>query len=151
MCVRDKLSRRARMRCLLGPILAGGMFVTARLVLPLVRSAPRLGLWFQEPCALKRLTGVPCPFCGATRATILAAHGKWFDSLLLSPLGPVLIGVGPLIALWLGLCALTGKNLGFSAVGRFITWIGPVTFFLACIAGLWVYKILLDCVLRAGG
>jgi Protein of unknown function (DUF2752) len=29
------------------------------------------------PCPLRTLTGVPCPFCGMTTATVAITHGNW--------------------------------------------------------------------------
>ena len=146
-----KLQASERALCLLGPVLAAAVFVTARVLLPFAQRSPWLGPWFERGCLLKALTGVPCPFCGATRATLLAAQGAWLQSLLLSPLGAALIGVGPLVGLWLGLCALSGRDIGLSAAGRFLKAVGSGAFMLGCLAGLWAYKIFLDCVLRVGG
>ena len=146
-----KLQANERVSCFLGPALAAAVFVAARVLLPFAQRSPWLGHWFPRGCLLKALTGVPCPFCGATRATILAARGAWLQSLLLSPLGVALIGVGPLVGLWLGLCALSGRDLGLSTGGKFLKAAGPGAFVLGCLAGLWAYKIFLDCVLRVGG
>ena len=38
-------------------------------------------------CIFKNITGVPCPACGSTRATVLLFHGHLLNSLLLNPLG----------------------------------------------------------------
>ena len=146
-----RLQAKERALCLLAPAIAAAVFVTARVLLPFAQRSPWLGHWFQRGCLLKVLTGVPCPFCGATRATILAAHGAWLQSLLLSPLGVAVIGVGPPVGLWLGLCALLGRDLGLTAAGGFLKAAGPGAFILGCIAGTWAYKIFLDCVLAVGG
>jgi hypothetical protein len=38
------------------------------------------------PCPLRTLTGIPCPFCGLTTATVALTHGRWFAAAAASPL-----------------------------------------------------------------
>jgi Protein of unknown function (DUF2752) len=55
------------------------------------------------PCPLRTLTGVPCPFCGLTTATVALTHGQWSTAAATSPLAylaaGLVVGVAPVLAL----------------------------------------------------
>jgi hypothetical protein len=38
-------------------------------------------------CIFKIFTGIPCPSCGSTRATLLLLHGEFAKSILINPFG----------------------------------------------------------------
>ena len=38
-------------------------------------------------CLFKKVTGLPCPSCGTSRAVLLLAHGEFRESLMMNPLG----------------------------------------------------------------
>ena len=46
----------------------------------------QLGL---PPCIFRLITGVPCPFCGATTSFALLARGRFHPALLANPWAPV--------------------------------------------------------------
>ncbi|MFW6162339.1 MAG: DUF2752 domain-containing protein [Planctomycetota bacterium] len=138
-----RLSGATRLLCLLGPLTVGVLLVAARVVLPWAWSGPRLAWALSRPCLLKAVTGVPCPFCGGTRAVVFAAGGQWLASLAMNPLGVLLVAGGPLLALWLGLCAATGRDLGLSVADRFLSRRSTVPGFLGFVLALWVWKIVL--------
>ncbi len=77
-------------------------------------------------CPLRRLTGVPCPFCGMTRSVVAVGHGDLGASLALNPGGIVLV-VGAIALL------LVGRRWRRLAVP---TW-AIATFF----ALLWAYQL----------
>jgi len=72
-------------------IAAGGL-VGAAAIWPLLPVHPPLA------CPLRAITGIPCPFCGMTRACVAAVHGHFGASLSFNP-GGVLIVALALIAL----------------------------------------------------
>ncbi len=53
------------------------------------------------PCPLRTLTGVPCPFCGLTTATVALAHGHWGTAAATSPLAylaaALTVGMAPVL------------------------------------------------------
>ncbi len=111
--------------------LAAAGLVGAAIVYPLVPFSPTL-------CPLRATTGVPCPFCGMTRAVVAAVHGHVGQSLSFNPGGIVILLLAavllvrpailarvrpPLWALWATLGALWLWNLGFNPT--FHQWLWP--------------------------
>lgn len=76
----------------LGLVGLGGLFV-ARFI-PVARIIPFWG------CMFRRVTGIPCPGCGLTRAADHFAHFHWLTALKSNPLGTVAAACFALLAVW---------------------------------------------------
>ncbi len=63
-------------------------------------------------CMFKKITGLPCPSCGATRAIITLLKGHWEDSLLINPLGVLLLLSLFIFPVWVG-CDFVKKRKSF--------------------------------------
>jgi len=139
-----RLSRSVRIGCILGVVGAVTFLAAARWFIPFAWSDPRARLVFGQPCLLRAKTGIPCPFCGATRSTVAAVHGHFREAFRFHLVGVPLVLTACAVALWLALCAAIGRDLGLRAVGRALTtpWLGWG--FLAAVGLFWIYKLITD-------
>ena len=86
---------------------------------PLARWIPFWG------CNVRRLTGLPCPSCGMTRAFDWFARGRFGDALAISPLGFALATAAAAAGLWLLLSPLRPPRLAIQLApkGRRFAWL----------------------------
>ena len=98
---------------------------------------PRLPVHPPLACPLRSLTGIPCPFCGMTRACVAAVHGHLGASLAFNPAGLLVLAIAAIALvrpvllrrivppLWLvaaGLGALWIWNIGFNPTFHQLLW-----------------------------
>ena len=90
-------------------------------------------------CPLKRLTGVPCPTCGTTRACLAMLRGDVRAAFALQPFAVALVsGVAPALLLW---AAAAGRArvrafLAAAFARRSVQWL-----LAALLAADWIYVI----------
>lgn len=110
-------------------------------------AAVAFGLWMPRahaplvPCAFLHLTGIPCPFCGTTRAFLAAGHGAWADALHESPMGALLFPSAALLSLWGAWGVLRLKTGADRAEAAFViprwAWVGAAL----VVAANWIYRL----------
>ncbi|OYW70538.1 MAG: hypothetical protein B7Z37_30420 [Verrucomicrobia bacterium 12-59-8] len=54
--------------------------------------------WNLWPCVFAEITGLPCPGCGLTRATVALVEGDWRTSWAFHPFAAFFLLVGMLVA-----------------------------------------------------
>lgn len=91
-------------------------------------------------CPLKRLTGIPCPSCGATRACISVLRGDIREAFRLQPFA-VALAFGAVPAL-LAACALAGRERVRSAVAAAFARRSVRLVCLALLVADWIYVVL---------
>jgi hypothetical protein len=77
-------------------------------------------------CPLRAATGIPCPFCGMTRAVVAAVHGHLGTSLAFNP--------GGLAVLLLAVVAIARPSLLRRATS-------PPWLLLTALGALWVWNV----------
>lgn len=66
-------------------------------------------------CLFKKITTIPCPSCGSTRAVIELTNGNFLNSILLNPLGIVISFLMITIPIWILKDLITQSNSFFKA------------------------------------
>ena len=61
-------------------------------------------------CLFKKLTGLPCPSCGSTRAITILFRGGLLQSLYINPVGLVMLVVSMTTSIWLTLDLLMSRS-----------------------------------------
>jgi len=85
--------------------------IAAGIAAALVALACGLPLPPSLPCAFHALTGLPCLFCGGTRAADALLHGQWERALYLNPLAFPALLAALLVAGVLAIEAVRGRPL----------------------------------------
>lgn len=96
---------------------AGGMVAIAA-VWPILPVHPPFA------CPLRSVTGIPCPFCGMTRAVVAAAHGHLGASLAFNPGGIFVLALAVVAIFrpaWLARLQVPTWSL-FSILGLLWVW-----------------------------
>jgi hypothetical protein len=63
-----------------------------------------------EVCMFRALTHLPCPSCGATRASVLLIEGKAGESFMMNPLGFLIVAGLLVVPLWLIVDRIRGTD-----------------------------------------
>jgi hypothetical protein len=71
--------------------LAAGGLIGAAAVWPVLPVHPPFA------CPLRALTGIPCPFCGMTRACVALVHGHVAASLAFNPAGILVVALAAVL------------------------------------------------------
>lgn len=94
-------------------------------------------------CPLRDLTGMPCPTCGGTHATLALAEGRWGDAIAANPLvtvGLVLFGIWLMIGLLATVAPGLRRRIVWSAREKKTARFLAVFLFLAT----WIWEIRLS-------
>lgn len=96
--------------------------------------------FFLPPCALYKLTGLPCPFCGATTSFSLLAKGEFLKGFKANPFAALIFTSGILVFVYSLVCLAAGKVFKLDSIISLIKrgkW-----FIISALCISWVYKVL---------
>jgi len=63
-----------------------------------------------EVCLMKRVTNIPCPSCGSTRAVLSLIHGDFLQSLYINPFGIIIALIMLITPIWILFDVTTKKK-----------------------------------------
>ena len=66
-------------------------------------------------CMVKHVSGIPCPSCGSTRSALAFLNGHFAESLLLNPIGIILIFMLIVFPIWIGYDVVKQKDTFYRA------------------------------------
>lgn len=92
-------------------------------------------------CIFKNMTGVPCPACGSTRATILLFHGEFWKSILINPFGIITSILIIVSIIWMLIDILGSKETYFPFLKKDWNW-KIKTILLLIIMINWIWNII---------
>jgi Protein of unknown function (DUF2752) len=61
-------------------------------------------------CLFKKITNVPCPSCGTSRAVITIFNGEIFKSILINPFGIIVATIMVIVPIWIVIDFVTKKE-----------------------------------------
>ena len=64
----------------------------------------------QPFCIFHKVTGLPCPACGTTRATVMLIHGQIWEAISTNPLSLATTTIMLLAPLWIAFDLVTRKS-----------------------------------------
>lgn len=102
--------------------IAAGALVGAAALWPILPLHPPLA------CPMRTLTGIPCPFCGMTRACVAAVHGHLGASLSFNPGGVVVVLLALTALLRPQLLVRTRPSLWLIGVTLGVLWLWNIGF-----------------------
>ncbi len=88
-------------------------------------------------CAFRRLTGIPCPGCGLTRAMAALARGELLLALHFHPFAPLILGEAA--ALWAAIGAAVVRRRPFTLPPRLLQQL--VIWQAAALMALWLGRL----------
>jgi hypothetical protein len=96
----------------------------------------RAGVVHTDLCLFKRVTGLPCPFCGTGRGIILLLQGRPLDALASNPFSLTAHGVAVSVVLLRLIC---GRKIVFTLSPRERIIMGSTTALL--LLGNWTFLV----------
>ena len=119
--------------------IAGGLVALG--VLAAARLLPSGFFSWTTMCWFRRVTGRPCPSCGATRAFLALARGRWIEGIAHNPLfAGIFFGLIVLVVYAAWVVVLRKPCLRLSFGGRREKWILGVALAAAVLLN-WAYLI----------